>query len=338
MKTDNEEKTMQAMVINGFGDTEVFEHSTLEMPKIMRGHLLIKVVASSVNPVDCKIRQGKLAAIAPDFPAVLHGDVSGIVEAVAADVKGFQSGDTVYACAGGVKGHGGALSEYMLADAKLVARKPQNVSLQEAAALPLVSITAWEALIERANIQPGQQVLIHGAAGGVSHIAIQLAKWAGATVYATCSNAQKAEIAKRLGADKCIFYKEMSVQDYVEEFTDNHGFDVIFDTVGGDNIGQSFQAAALNGVVVSVSSRSQQDLSAMHAKGLTLHVVFMLIPLLHNLGRDHHGNILRRIASLVDENKLKPLIDEHKFTVADIAAAHKYLESGAAIGKIVVTR
>jgi NADPH2:quinone reductase len=329
---------MQAMVINRFGGTEVFESRTVEIPAIKPGHLLIKVAASSVNPVDCKIRQGKLAAIAAEFPAILHGDVAGIVESVGDDVHGFQQGDAVYACAGGVKGHGGALAEYMLADARLVAHKPRRINLQEAAALPLVGITAWEALIERANIQPGQKILIHGATGGVSHIAIQLAKWKGATIYATCSNSRKAEIAKRLGADECIYYKEMDVHDYVEEFTGSRGFDVIFDTVGGENIARCFQAAALNGRVVSVSTRCQQDLSLMHAKGLTLHVVFMLIPLLHDIGRERHGEILRQIATLVDENKLKPLIDEHIFSVTDISAAHKYLESGAAVGKIVVTK
>jgi NADPH2:quinone reductase len=211
------------------------------------------------------------------------------------------------------------------------------LDLHQAAALPLVSITAWEALIERAKVTQGQQVLIHGATGGVSHIAIQLAKWAGATVYAACSSERKADIAKRLGADECIFYKQTNVRDYVKEFTDNRGFDVIFDTVGGDNIAKSFQAAAINGTVVSVSSRSQQDLSPMHAKGLTLHVVFMLIPMLYNMGRERHGAILRQIATLVDEHKLKPLIDEQKFNVTDIALAHKYLESGAAIGKVIVT-
>ncbi len=327
---------MEAIVINQFGAPDVFESREAPIPHAIPGHIVIKVAATSVNPVDCKIRQGKLAAIAPDFPAVLHGDVSGVVHAVGKGVD-FAIGEEVYACAGGVKGLGGALNEYMLADARLVAYKPKSLDLYEAAALPLVSITAWEALIERAKVTQGQQVLIHGATGGVSHIAIQLAKWAGATVYASCSSEQKADIARHLGADQCIFYKEMEVQDYVKEFTANRGFDVIFDTVGGDNIVRCFQAAALNGTVVSVSTRSQQDLSPMHTKGLTLHVVFMLIPMLHNIGRERHGAILRKIASLVDENKLKPLIDGHKFSVTDIALAHKYLESGAAIGKVIVT-
>lgn len=328
---------MKATVIKQFGAPEVFESVDLPEPKAMPGHVVIKVAATSVNPVDCKIRQGKLAAIAPDFPAVLHGDVCGVVHEVGEDVRELAVGDEVYACAGGVKGSSGALSEFMLADARLVAPKPKSLSMSEAAALPLVGITAWEALIQKAKVSAGQTVLIHGATGGVSHIGIQLAKWAGATVYATCSSEAKAAIARQLGADHCIFYKDMEVQDYVSQYTANRGFDVIFDTVGGDNIAKCFQAAALNGTVVSVSSRSQQDLSPMHAKGLTLHVVFMLIPLLHNLGRERHGDILRQIASLVDVKHLKPLIDQRQYRLADIAAAHKCLESGAAVGKVIVT-
>jgi NADPH2:quinone reductase len=328
---------MQATVINRFGSPEVFETMQLPDPQARPGHIVIHVAATSVNPVDCKIRQGKLAAITAEFPAVLHGDVCGVVQDVGDDVNDFAIGDEVYACAGGVKGSGGALGEYMLADARLVAKKPTSLSMAEAAALPLVSITAWEALIERAKVTEGQTVLIHGATGGVSHVGIQLAKWAGATVYATCSSVQKAEIAKLLGADQCIFYKDVKVQDYVKDLTAGRGFDVVFDTVGGDNLASCFQAAAINGKVVSVSTRCQQDLSLMHAKGLTLHVVFMLIPLLHNIGRKRHGNILRQIAALVDENKLKPLIDEQKFTIADISLAHQRLESGAAFGKVIVT-
>jgi NADPH2:quinone reductase len=328
---------MEAIVIHRFGPPDVFEPEQLPRPQANPGHLVIQVAATSVNPVDCKIRQGKLAAIAPEFPAILHGDVCGVVADIGDDVEGFAIGDKVYACAGGVKGSDGALCEYMLADARLVAKKPKRLSLTEAAALPLVSITAWEAIVERAKVTAGQTVLIHGATGGVSHVAIQLAKWAGATVFAACSSSQKAEIAKQLGADECIFYKDTPVEDYVNEFTAGSGFDVIFDTVGGENIAKCFQAAALNAKVISVSTRSQQDLSPMHAKGLSLHVVFMLIPLLHNIERERHGNILRQIATLVDENNLKPLIDEHKFTIADIASAHKHLESGAAIGKVIVT-
>lgn len=327
---------MQAYVIRQFGDPNVFEQADIAKPDVIPGHVLIKVSATSVNPVDCKIRQGKLAAIAPEFPAVLHGDVSGVVEAVGDNVDDFKAGDEVYACAGGVAGSGGALAEYMLADADLVALKPPSLSHREAAALPLVGITAWTALVDKARVRDGQRVLIHGATGGVSHVAIQLAKARGATVYATCSSEHKAEIAKQLGADETINYRDMDVQTYVERFTDGQGFDVVFDTVGGDNIQNCFTAAALNGCVVSVSTRSSQDLSLMHSKGLSLHVVFMLIPLLHNTGRRHHHDILNELGELVAQSKLRPLLDESQFRIADVAAAHAKLESGDAVGKIVL--
>ncbi|HEY5604151.1 MAG TPA: zinc-dependent alcohol dehydrogenase family protein [Gammaproteobacteria bacterium] len=327
---------MQAMIIRRFGAPDSFEKADVARPQIYPGQVLIKVAATSVNPVDCKIRQGKLAAIAPDFPAVLHGDVAGAIEEVGANVEGFCAGDEVFACAGGVKGLGGALAEYMLADARLVARKPARLSFREAAALPLVSITAWTALIDKARIQAGQQVLIHGATGGVGHIGIQLAKSRGATVYATCSTDSKAAIAKALGADYVINYRQMDVATYVEQYTAGKGFDVVFDTVGSDNLQKSFAAAGLNGVVVSVSTRSSQDLSILHSKGLSLHVVFMLIPLLHGVGREQHGAILRDIAQLADRSQLQPLIDDTKFKITDVGAAHAKLESGMATGKIVL--
>ena len=327
---------MEAMIIRQFGEPGVFEKANVARPQIYPGQVLIKVAATSVNPVDCKIRQGKLAAIAPDFPAILQGDVAGTIEEVGDKVAGFNVGDEVFACAGGVKGTGGALAEYILADARLVALKPAKLGFREAAAMPLVSITAWTALIDKAGIQSGQQVLIHGATGGVGHIGIQLAKARGATVYATCSSDSKAAIAKDLGADHTINYRQMDVATYVEKFTAGKGFDVVFDTVGGDNIQKSFEAAGLNGSVVSVSTRSIQDLSAMHSKGLSLHVVFMLIPLLYDVGRERHGAILKEIAQLVDQSRLQPLLDDSSYKIVEVGAAHEKLESGKALGKIVL--
>lgn len=327
---------MEAMIIRQFGGPEVFEKANVARPQVYPGQVLIKVAATSVNPVDCKIRQGKLAAIAPDFPAVLHGDVAGVIEEVGDGVTNLSAGDEVFACAGGVKGMGGALAEFILADADLVVLKPARLGFRESAALPLVGITAWTALIDRAKVQEGNKVLIHGATGGVSHIGIQLAKAMGATVCATCSSDSKASMARDLGADHAINYRQMDVSTYVEKFTEGKGFDVVFDTVGGGNIAKCFEAAALNGTVVSVSTRSTQDLSLMHSKGLTLHVVFMLIPLLHRIGRNHHGVILNEISKLVDQSKLQPLIDDSRFKIADAAAAHQKLEDGEALGKIVL--
>src|SRR5665213_1799094 len=140
---------MKAQVITQFGDPSVFVEKEVPKPSIQPGHVLIRVKATSVNPVDYKIRAGKALPIAPVLPAILHGDVAGVIEEVGEGVKGFKIGDEVFGCAGGVKGLGGALAEFMLADARLIAHKPTTLSMAEAAALPLVSITAWEALFEK---------------------------------------------------------------------------------------------------------------------------------------------------------------------------------------------
>jgi NADPH2:quinone reductase len=329
---------MKVQVIEQFGEPNVFKTMDLPQPKVIPGHVLIRVAATSVNPVDFKIRAGVVKDIAPDFPAVLHGDVAGVIEAVGEGVSAFKPGDEVYACAGGVKGLGGAIAEFLLADAALVARKPKSLSMQEAAALPLVSITAWEGLIDRAKVHAEQNVLIYGATGGVGHIGLQLAKWAGAKVFATASSEKKMAIAHQLGADVVINYHEQTVEEYVTEHTDGKGFDVVFDTVGNDNLQNAFKAAALNGTVVSTLALSTQDLSLVHAKGLTLHVVFMLIPMLHGVGRTHHGEILSKLAQLVDEGKIRPLLDPKSFSFADVAEAHRYAESGQAIGKLTLTQ
>ncbi len=184
---------MKAQIIQSFGDPSVFQFKEISKPELIPGHVLIQVKASSVNPIDTKVRAGAVPAVAPEFPAVLHGDVAGLVSAVGEGVTEFKVGDEVFGCAGGFKGTGGALAEFMLADADLLAHKPVNLTMEEAAALPLVAITAWEALFNRANLVPGQDILIHAATGGVGHIAIQLAKWGGATVYTTASSQEKLE-------------------------------------------------------------------------------------------------------------------------------------------------
>lgn len=324
------------MTINAFGGAEVFEQTELEEPKLLPAHVLIEVVASSVNPVDTKIRNGKLAGIAPDFPAVLHGDVSGVVAAVGEGVKRFKKGDKVMACAGGVKGLPGALADKMLVDEKLLAHAPDSLPLEHSAVLPLVGITAWTALIDKADIQAGQRVLIHGATGGVSHMAIQLARYHKAEVYVSCSNEQKAAIAKDLGARACFLYPQDNMDQFLREHTKGQGFDVVFDTVGGDNLLNCFKQAALNGKVVSVSTRCQQDLSLMHERGLTLYVVFMLIPLLHDIARQGHGEILQKLSTLVDSGDIKPLIASEQFSFDQVGKAHEYLESGRAVGKVLL--
>jgi len=327
---------MKAQVIQSFGNPSVFQIQDIPTPEVIPGHVLIEVKATSVNPIDTKVRSGFVSAVAPEFPAVLHGDVAGIVRAVGEGVSKFKVGDEVYGCAGGFKGTaGGALAEYMLADADLLAHKPKNLTMEEAAALPLVTITAWEALFTRGKLASGKNILIHAAAGGVGHVAIQLAKWAGAKVYTTASSNEKLEIGARLGADATINYREESVQDYVQKYTDGKGFDIVFDTVGGENLDRSFEAAAPLGTVLAIAARSTHDLSPLHSKGLTLHVVFMLLKILEKEWRKEYGEILEKVTAIVEEGKLRPLLDPNVFTFDEISKAHEHLESGKAIGKIV---
>jgi alcohol dehydrogenase len=281
------------------------------------------------------IRQmGKDLPLSPDLPAVLGMDFAGTIEAVGEDVTDFVPGDKVYGCAGGLADLQGALAEYMLADARLIAHKPQTLSMRAAAALPLVGITAYEGL-QRAGTQAGQKVLVHGGAGGVGHVAVQLGRYFGADVYATATGGKKLDVIEKYGAT-AIDYKSEKVADYVTKHTDGAGFDVIFDSVGGANMSNSFAAAALNGQVATTVSLLELDLTPAHFKGLSLHVVFMLIPMLYDLKREQHGAILAKLAGIVDAGALKPLLEETQFGLEEVGKAYGRLTSGQAIGKVVV--
>jgi NADPH2:quinone reductase len=325
---------MNAMVIRKNGEPSVFQAADIPVPRIGRRQVLVRVAATSVNPVDWKIR--KLGPpLTPDMPAVLHGDVAGVVEAVGTDVSGFAVGEEVYGCAGGVKGTGGALAEFMACDTDFLALKPTNLSMVEAAALPLVCLTAWEGLVDGANVGRGQTVLVHGGAGGVGHVAVQIAIARGAKVYATVSGPEKATAVSAFGATP-INYRENSVEDYVLEHTGGAGFDIVYDTVGGENIPKCWAAARLKGTVISCQTNSTQDLTPVHLKGLQHIGVLMLIPLLHGSGGAAHGRIMREITTLAEAGQIRPLMDGEPYALEDVAKAHARLESGQAMGKVVV--
>ncbi len=324
---------MRAMMLKAVGGPENFELADIGMPRPGPGDVLVRVHASALNPVDARIRNG--LPIGPALPAVLGADLSGTVEAVEDDVSGLSPGDEVYGCAGGVRGLGGSFADYIAADARLLARKPSRLSMREAAAMPLVSITAWNCMA-RADVGAGDHVLVHAGCGGVGHIALQLAKARGARVTATVSSPEKAAIAHELGADHTVLYAQESVADYVQRLTAGRGFDVVVDTVGGGNLDRSFQAAAIGGRIAATAARSTHDLSPLHAKALSLHVVFMLIPLLENVGREDHGRIMREIAVMADNGKVRPFVDPARFGLEQLADAFRHLESGRALGKVVV--
>ena len=249
-------------------------------------------------------------------------------------VSEYAVGDEVYGCAGGLGDLPGTLAEYLVADANLIAHKPKKLTMREAAALPLVGITAYEGLT-RAGITQGQKVLVHGGSGGVGHVALQLARHFGAQVCSTGGGDKQLELIKALGAT-AINYKTEAVADYVAEYTDGAGFDVVFDSVGGPNMANSFEAAALNGQVASTVAMVELDLSLAHFKGLSLHVVFMLIPMIHNHKREEHAQILHKLADIVDAGGLQPVLDEQRFSLKEAGKAHDRLSSGQAIGKVVV--
>ncbi len=326
---------MKGILIKEYGENAVFELSEIEKPTVKSGHILVKIAASSVNTVDTMIRKmGKDLPLSPDAPALLGMDFAGIVEAIGEGVEGYTIGDEVYGCAGGLADLPGTLAEYIVADSDLLAHKPKNLSMREAAALPLVGITAYEGLM-RGGIKQGQKVLVHGGTGGVGHAALQLAKHFGAVVYATGGGENQMAIIKNLGATP-INYKTESVQDYVDQYTGGAGFDLVYDSVGGANLTNSFQAAALNGHITTTVSLCELNLSPAHFKGLSIHVVFMLIPMLHNYKRKEHAKALKHIAQIVEAGALKPLLDEERFTLEEVGKAHARLESGQAIGKVIV--
>jgi NADPH2:quinone reductase len=329
---------MKAMIVNNYGNEDVFEPADIEKPAIKAGHVLVKIAASSVNTVDTMIRaMGADLPIAPALPAVLGMDFAGVVEEVGEGVNNFSVGDEVYGCAGGLADLPGTLAEYIVADAKLMAHKAKNLSMREAAALPLVAITAYEGL-KRANIfeQPEQKtVLVHGGSGGVGHVALQLARYFGANVYSTGGGEKQLQLIKQLGAT-AINYKTETVADYVAKHTQGKGFDIVFDSVGGANMANSFEAAALNGQIASTVSMVELDLTTAHFKGLSLHVVFMLIPMLHNYKREQHAEILTAITEIVEAGGLTPVLDEQRFSLAEIGKAHARLSSGQGMGKVVV--
>jgi NADPH2:quinone reductase len=323
---------MRAYVVEhpagGFAQVDILR------PAPSAGQVLVRVHASGVNPLDTKIRAGKAAHAKQPLPAVLGLDMAGVVEEVGPRVTAFRPGDEVFGTVGGVGGLQGTLAEMVVASADLIASKPQSLSMREAAALPLSTITAWEGLVDRAKVHSGQKVLIHAGAGGIGHIAVQLAQAFGAEVFATVS-ADKRLVVEAFGAT-AIDYRALSTEQYLAIHTGGQGFDVVYDTIGGATIDASFLSVKrYTGHVVSCLGWSNHSLAPLSFRGATYSGVFTLLPLLTGLDQAHHGMILRKAAALADSGKLKPLLNKQRFSSTDIEAAHALVESGT-LGKVVV--
>ncbi|MVV47168.1 quinone oxidoreductase [Pseudomonas sp. PB120] len=308
--------------------------TSMQRPEPAAGQVLVRIKASGLNPLDGKIRAGQAAHAKQPLPAVLGIDLAGVVDALGEGVSGWVPGDEVYAMATGIGGAQGSLAEYAVVDARLLAPKPRNLSLREAAGLPLVLITAWEGLVDRARVRAGQKVLIHGGAGGVGHVAVQLARALGAEVFAIGSARHQALIE---GFGATFIDRNALVEDYVAEHTGGEGFDIVYDTVGGATLDASFKAARVyHGHVVSCLGWGQHSLAPLSFRGASYSGVFTLLPLLTGKGGDHHGQILRKAGQLIEAGKLKPLLDPRQFTLHTAEAALELLESGAAQGRMVV--
>ncbi|MYM24894.1 zinc-binding dehydrogenase [Duganella sp. FT135W] len=325
---------MQAIVLSAFGAP--LTQQDIARPSASRGQVLVKVNASGVNPLDTKIAAGKADHARAALPAVLGIDMAGVVVSVGDDVDSFAPGDRVFGMTGGVGGVAGSLSEYVAVDAQLLAHMPDSLSMREAAAMPLIFITAWEGLVDRARVGAGKTVLVQGGAGGVGHMAVQLAVALGAQVYATGSASQRATI-ENMGAT--FIDRESEVEDYVLRHTGGQGFDVVYDTVGGAVLDASFHAARrYHGHVVSCLGWGTHALAPLSFRAATYSGVFTLLPLLTGEGRAHHGDIMREAGVLAAAGKLKVILDTGRYTLnADsVTAAHRALTEGTARGKVVI--
>ena len=331
---------MKAMLMTAAGSPDVLQLREIEKPGLPSPHhLLVKLAAAGVNPIDTKLCAKPIYY--PDrLPAILGCDGAGIVEATGGAVTRFKPGDAVYFCNGGIGDEPGCYAEYTALHEDYCAAKPANLSLQDSAALPLVLITTWEALVERANLQAGQTILIHAAAGGVGHIAVQLAHHLGAHIAVTVSDDKKAGLVHGLGAEKIVRYKE---QDFVQEilaWTDGRGADVVFDTVGGETYLRSLNAVRVGGKLVSLLATplTATDVQLARLRNLSLCYELMLTPQVLKLHdqRIRQRKILEQGAQLVEAGKLGVLVS-HKLPLENAAEAHRLIESGGMTGKIILT-
>jgi NADPH2:quinone reductase len=323
---------MQALILREYNAP--LARVELARPQPGPGQVLVRIAASGLNPLDLKIRAGAAAHARHPLPLVLGIDMAGIVEAVGAGVTAFQPGDQVYGMTGGVGGIQGSLAQYAAVDAALLAHKPAALDLREAAALPLSFITAYLGLVDRARVQSGQTVLVQGGAGGVGHVAVQLARALGAQVSATATGDGLNGVAA-MGAAP-IDYRSETVEQYVASRTGGRGFDVVYDSVGGPTLDASFAAVSHFGHVVSALGWGTHTLAPLSFREASYSGIFTLHPLLTGQHRAHHGEMLREAARLVDAGQLRPHVDPRRFDMDSVEQAYDAIAQGTARAKIVV--
>jgi NADPH2:quinone reductase len=329
---------MKAILMTVVGDPDVLQPADIPEPEITTPtQIKVNIKAAGINPVDTKLRNR--GVLYPDaLPAILGCDGAGIVTETGTDVSRFNPGDAVWFCHGGLGGEPGNYAEYTVMEEAEAERKPPSLSFEQAAALPLVLITAWEALFDRARLQAGQSVLIHAGAGGVGHVAIQLAKSVGAQVATTVSTDEKAEFVTRLGADRVINYKLQDFVEQVTQWTNGEGVDVVLDSLGGDTFQRSLAATKVYGHVNTLLDPGTGiEWKEARNRNLSISFTLMLTPMLKNMmdARKHQGEILNRCAELIEAGKLETVVS-HEFALEDAAKAHALIEQGHVLGKVIL--
>ncbi|MBL1140975.1 MAG: zinc-dependent alcohol dehydrogenase family protein [Proteobacteria bacterium] len=328
---------MKAIQLSEYGGFELLNLTEIKTPEIKKpNHIKVRLKAAGINPVDTKIRSGAYPIVT--FPAVLGCDGAGIIESCGTDVTKFKQGDEVYFFSGGLASVQGNYAEYKVLNQRFAAHKAKSQSFIEAAASPLVLLTAWEALFERAHLAKGQTVFINAGAGGVGHVAIQLAKYIGAKVCTTVSSKEKADFVKSLGADLIINYKEEDVEQAVMQWTEGKGVDVVLDNIGGPEIQKLFPLVRYYGELVTLLLPDNNiDWSVARFRNIRFSFEVMLSPMLFDLkeAQNYQTEILEQCAILIDEDKLKVHVSE-VLSLEEAAIAHQHIEQGHTVGKIVL--
>jgi len=329
---------MKAMIMTRPGGPEVLKLVDVGKPALTGPRdVLVRVHAAGVNPVDTKLRaRGTWGPTSENV--VLGCDGAGVVEAVGDDVRDIAPGEAVFWCYGGIGLAPGTYAEYVVVPEYALARKPERVDFATAAAAPLVLITAWESLFDRAGVRKGQRVFIHAGAGGVGHVAVQLARIAGCEVAVSVSTTEKADLARELGADKVIRYREQDVAEALLDWTDGEGVDMAFDTVGGAAFCQLIPAVKVYGDLVSILQfPPEADFKTARIRNLRLTQELMLTPMLLDLpaALAHQADILRRCAAWIDEGRLRVVVSE-TMPLAEAARAHERIEAGGMTGKLAL--
>ena len=324
--------TMKALIVDTANVP--FRLADVPRPRAGEGQVLVRIRASGVNPLDTKIRAGQAAHARHPLPAILGLDLAGVVEHVGPGVTDFRCGDEVYGMTGGVGGIPGSLAQFAAVDSRLLAPKPATLSMREAAAVPLIFITAWVGLVDRVRLNGQRNVLVLGAGGGVGQMAIQIARSIGSEVFGV-DRAGKADAIRNMGATPIDLATE-SVNEFVAKYSGGKGFDVVYDTVGGTSLDTAFAAVREFGHVVTALGWGTHALAPLSFKSGTYSGVFTLAPLLTGAGREHYGNILREATRLANNHQLRPLLDSHDFTLANALDAYTLIEQHQARGKLVV--